>query len=245
MQWHRAWYSWHEENEASTTRSAKGRIEAWIERLKLQGALFGAVEPRFSMSSGDETTYSADLLFNDTEAVQKALEDPQAVQEGLRVQQADYRSAQEMQAKFYYQAALLLPESPSRQTLMNAEHVLPGIRRIVPLCDCREDKNGGEPPASERKIFAMGEIKSLSLLTEVKPLYPAAALASKIGGKVVLELIVNEKGDVENARVLNSANPVLDDSALAAVKQYKFSAPTTDKGQVVNAYWIVSVNYEP
>jgi|WetSurMetagenome_2_1015567.scaffolds.fasta_scaffold103960_1 hypothetical protein len=138
-EWKRAWFTWQEENEASTTRSARERLGAWVERLGLQGALLGAVEPRFSMSSGDETTYRADLLFNDAEAVRKALGAPGATQEGLRVKQADYRSAQEMQAKFYYQAALLLPESPPREMLVKAEHVLPDIRRIVPLCDCREE----------------------------------------------------------------------------------------------------------
>ena len=139
-QWERAWFTWREENDAATTRSAKQQVEAWIKGLGLQGALLGAVEPRFSMSSGDETTYSADLLFNNAEAVRKALAAPQAAQEGLRVKQTDYRSAQEMRANFYYQAALLLPESPSQELLAKAEHVLPGIRRIIPLCDCREGR---------------------------------------------------------------------------------------------------------
>lgn len=95
------------------------------------------------------------------------------------------------------------------------------------------------------KIYPMGATRPPTLLKEVAPIYPSAALAAKIGGQVVLELTINEKGDVANARVLKSTASVLNESALEAVKQYKYSAPTSEKGELVSVYWIVTIDYKP
>lgn len=52
----------------------------------------------------------------------------------------------------------------------------------------------------------------------VPPVYPADALAEKIGGRVVTRLIVDATGAVTSARVLQAADPRLGEAALAAVK---------------------------
>jgi TonB family protein len=95
------------------------------------------------------------------------------------------------------------------------------------------------------KIYPMGTTRPPKLLKKVAPKYPSAALAAKIGGQVVLELTINEKGDVTNARILKSTASVFNDSALEAVKQYKYSAPTSERGESVSVYWIVTIDYKP
>jgi TonB family protein len=64
-----------------------------------------------------------------------------------------------------------------------------------------------------------------------------------LSGRVVLEIIINENGDVENARVLQSNNPIFNEAALEAVRKWKYSPPTTDAGQRVSVFWIVTINF--
>jgi outer membrane biosynthesis protein TonB len=42
---------------------------------------------------------------------------------------------------------------------------------------------------------------------------------------------------------LQSANVIFNDAALAAVRKWKYSAPTTEAGQTVSVFWIVSINF--
>ena len=46
-----------------------------------------------------------------------------------------------------------------------------------------------------------------------------------------------------DARILRSDNPIFNDAALDAVKKWKYSAPTTDAGQIVSVYNIVTINF--
>jgi protein TonB len=48
-------------------------------------------------------------------------------------------------------------------------------------------------------------------------------LAKKVGaeGLVVLKVLINTKGDVEKVKVIKS-NPLLDEAAITAVRQFKF-----------------------
>jgi len=57
------------------------------------------------------------------------------------------------------------------------------------------------------------------------------AMAARVEGTVVLEIIVDERGVVPDARVVRSI-PLLDQSALEAVKQWRFT-PTVVDGQAL------------
>jgi TonB family protein len=59
------------------------------------------------------------------------------------------------------------------------------------------------------------------LVTRVEPDYPPVLKMRQIGGTVRLEVTINSKGNVESARVLGG-NPILAESAIAAVKKWKF-----------------------
>ncbi|HEX2853310.1 MAG TPA: TonB family protein [Opitutaceae bacterium] len=64
------------------------------------------------------------------------------------------------------------------------------------------------------------------------PVYPADALRSKVGGRVVVRIIVDETGNVTSGRVLSAPDHRLADAALAAVKTWKFS-PATENAKPV------------
>jgi len=61
------------------------------------------------------------------------------------------------------------------------------------------------------------------LITRVEPEYPDALKRLNIGGTVRLRLTIGPKGNVEGVEVLGG-NPILGDSAVAAVRQWVYSA---------------------
>jgi len=71
--------------------------------------------------------------------------------------------------------------------------------------------------------------------------YPPEAVAAGIQGNVLAEIVVNESGDVSDARVVRSI-PMLDEAALQAVRNWHF-APTMVNGQSVAVRMVVTVNF--
>ena len=63
------------------------------------------------------------------------------------------------------------------------------------------------------------------------PAYPAEAIAARITGTVTIEAVIDPAGNVTSARVLQGV-PMLDDAALAAVRQWKYT-PTLVNGEPV------------
>lgn len=61
------------------------------------------------------------------------------------------------------------------------------------------------------------------LLTRVEPDYPPILRMRQIGGTVKLEITIAASGAVESAKVLGG-NPILADSAVTAVKKWKYAA---------------------
>ena len=73
------------------------------------------------------------------------------------------------------------------------------------------------------------------------PVFPQEAQASGVEGVVVAEITVNESGMVTDARVLKS-NPVLDEAALKAVREWRYD-PTVVDGKAVPVKMTVTVNF--
>src|ERR1044072_4758912 len=66
-------------------------------------------------------------------------------------------------------------------------------------------------------------------ITKVAPAYPDKAKRKKINGAVVVEVLIDEAGNVRTARVL-SGHKLLRDSASTAAREWKF-APTLLDGK--------------
>jgi len=60
------------------------------------------------------------------------------------------------------------------------------------------------------------------LITQVAPLYPETLKLLKIGGTVRLRITIAAKGNVETVQLLGG-NPILGESAIAAVKQWVYA----------------------
>lgn len=86
-----------------------------------------------------------------------------------------------------------------------------------------------------------GDIQPPRRLVNVPPDYPAEAIKARITGIVTIEAVISAHGDVSEARVISGV-PGLDDAALAAVRQWKYT-PTVVDGQAVPVVMTVSVNF--
>lgn len=76
---------------------------------------------------------------------------------------------------------------------------------------------------------------------DVKPLYPEEAKSAGIQGLVILEIIINAEGKVEDVRILKSV-PQLDAAALEAVRQWEYM-PTLLNGAPIPVVATVTVNF--
>jgi protein TonB len=76
----------------------------------------------------------------------------------------------------------------------------------------------------------------------VDPPYPDLAKRARVSGKVILVVTVDEEGNVAECRV-TSGHPLLNDAALNAVKQWKYS-PTLLNGEPVPVIANVTVIFK-
>ena len=99
------------------------------------------------------------------------------------------------------------------------------------------------PPRPIQKVVRVGShIKAPRQTYSVNPVYPPLAQEAHIRGVVVVEAVIDEHGNVVQARAV-SGNPLLIDAALKAVLQWKYE-PTTLNGQPVSVELQVQVHFE-
>ncbi len=78
------------------------------------------------------------------------------------------------------------------------------------------------PPKSDSVIdFYAVEIKP-KLIKRVEPEYPDVARRAGLEGDVFVLMVVDEHGNVISAQVVKSTNPIFNEAALKAVRQWKY-----------------------
>jgi TonB family protein len=88
------------------------------------------------------------------------------------------------------------------------------------------------------------DVKAPVVLRRVEAKYTDAARLNRIGGIVILQVVVDKYGVVRDAIVLKPLPFGLDDAAVDAVKQWIF-APGTLSGEPVDVVYNVTVNFRP
>ena len=107
------------------------------------------------------------------------------------------------------------------------------------------ERSGATPNGSQQQpgvIRVGGESEQAKLVTKVQPIYPAAAKAAGIQGTVELDVTISKDGVPEDIRVVSSPSDELTESALEAVRQWRYST-TLLNGQPVSVVTDVIVNY--
>lgn len=85
------------------------------------------------------------------------------------------------------------------------------------------------PPAPPAPVRIGGQISAPALVRRVEPTYPPFMASAKVNGVVVLEAAVDVMGCVQTVKVLRRVNPVLDQAAIDALKQWQY-VPLTLNG---------------
>jgi TonB family protein len=86
-----------------------------------------------------------------------------------------------------------------------------------------------------------GAIKAPTKLVNAFPVYPPIAQSARVQGVVILETRIEPDGGVSDVRVLRSI-PLLDEAAVAAVRQWRFT-PTLLNGEPVAVIMTTTVNF--
>ncbi len=97
------------------------------------------------------------------------------------------------------------------------------------------------PPPRHRVVRVGGNILAPALLKKVEPAYPPLARTARVQGIVILEAHVDTHGRVADVQVLRG-NPLLDDAALAAVRQWRYR-PLLLNGEPTEFILTVTMNF--
>ena len=99
-----------------------------------------------------------------------------------------------------------------------------------------------KPPVAPEKPRPMSEgVMEAALIHKVQPEYPAIAKTMHLAGTVRLRAIIGKDGRVRELQIL-SGNPILAQSAVAAVREWRYQ-PTRLNYETVEVETYVTVNF--
>jgi periplasmic protein TonB len=97
------------------------------------------------------------------------------------------------------------------------------------------------PVPEVRPVRPGGQIREPKRIVDVAPVYPRIAQTAQVQGIVILEAIIGTDGRVDGVRVLRSV-PLLDEAAIAAVKQWRYT-PTLLNNVPVPVLMTITVKF--
>ena len=89
-----------------------------------------------------------------------------------------------------------------------------------------------------------GDVTAPVALYKVDPVYPASARKDKVGGLCIVEAIIDEKGNIMNAKLLHAERDDLGKAAMDAIQLWKFK-PATRNGAPVRVIYNLTVAFNP
>ncbi len=87
----------------------------------------------------------------------------------------------------------------------------------------------------------LGSGGNLTLIKKVTPIYPTLMQSARMTGQVVLDAIIHPDGTIGDVTVLSSTNDAFAHSAIAAVKQWRYTAPGFEGILTVNVNFTLAV----
>jgi len=85
------------------------------------------------------------------------------------------------------------------------------------------DEFSPPPPAPTQTVFEVYEVdEPPQPVVQVQPEYPEVARKAGLEGRVIVAAVVDENGNVIQASIHSSTNPIFNDAALEAAKKMKF-----------------------
>lgn len=97
------------------------------------------------------------------------------------------------------------------------------------------------PKSAQTLVRPGGTIKEPKRISGLPPEYPRIAREARKEGMVILEAVIDERGEVGRVKVLRS-EPLLDQAAITAVQQWRYT-PTLLNGVPVSVLMTITVNF--
>jgi periplasmic protein TonB len=119
--------------------------------------------------------------------------------------------------------------------------VVGGIQAAAPAQQTVQSFAPPPPPPPPAPMRVGGDIKEPKKTRNVNPVYPKIAQAAKVSGVVILEATISKEGEVRDVKVLRSI-PMLDNAALEAVRQWRYTPPLLNNVPV-DVIMTVTVNF--
>jgi protein TonB len=94
----------------------------------------------------------------------------------------------------------------------------------------------------EAPIRIGGEVVPPELITKVQPVYPEIARKARVQGVVIVEAIIDKRGNVTDVRVLRGLPMGVSEAATAAIDKWKYK-PAMLNGRPVSVYLTVTVTF--
>jgi protein TonB len=98
-------------------------------------------------------------------------------------------------------------------------------------------------PEPDGPIYVTGDVQKPEKISAPAPQYTEIARKARIQGVVIVQAIIDEQGNVTNVQVLKGLPMGLSESAVDAVKQWKFK-PATLNAKPVAVYFNLTVNFQ-
>ena len=99
-----------------------------------------------------------------------------------------------------------------------------------------------QQPSNPQQLRIGGAVQESKLISKINPVYPVSAKSAGIQGIVSLDMVISKDGTPLDIQVVSSPNDDLTQSALEAVRQWRYS-PTLLNGQPVEVATDIAVNY--
>lgn len=97
------------------------------------------------------------------------------------------------------------------------------------------------PPGTPYRVG--GEVSRPEKVAGDPPAYTEMARQARVTGVVIVEVVIDEQGDVTSTKVLKGLPMGLDKEAVDAVQTWKFK-PATLHGKAVPVYYILTINFQ-
>ncbi len=95
---------------------------------------------------------------------------------------------------------------------------------------------------AHKPLHVKSGVMAGNILSRVTPIYPPEAKKKHEQGRVTLGATINKQGEISNLRVVKSAGEALDQSAVTAVKQWRYK-PYLLNGEPVEVQTRINVTY--
>lgn len=110
--------------------------------------------------------------------------------------------------------------------------------------DSGADQGGGGGGGGDGSdpVVITGDMTKPMLLVKVEPTYPDVARMARLSGRVTISAVIGLDGNVESAEVLASTSPLFSDTAIGAVRKWRYR-PALMNGKPVRVYFTVVVDF--